>query len=187
MGNECTGDSFDTDEMPPIDYEVKVSEGTAVAFDNEGLVHRVRMLKNKKGDDKPRYRSFLAFFIIDPTKPIRSTRDCPTLRKEDFVTTILKHTMIESEDVATLICDYGACGYTLSEAKALRKLNIECRKKPSTKGTAGAWGAYNFGNSGDRIWFENGKAYPQEHKYYDEVRWINTTQSELHTSDKSEK
>ena len=169
----------------PVIQEVEVMEGTALVFDNVELVHRVKMLKNKVGDQQRRYRSFLAFFIVDPEKPIKSTREHPSLKKESFVNAIIKHTPISSKDIAMLICDYAVCGYTLEEAKEMRERNIECRKKPLTKGK---WGEHSFGNGGDRIWYGNGKLLPpngaahDEVSYLDEVRWISTTNSGLSTS-----
>ncbi len=148
---------YGDDEEISFQYEVEVHQGTALVFDNVQLVHRVRMLKNKAGDQQKRYRSFLAFFIVDPYKPIASTRDHPSLRREWFIRTIIEHTAINTEDIAALICDFASSGYTLEEAKELRELNIECRKRPSTKGR---WGEIMFGNSGDRIWFKNGQSVP---------------------------
>ena len=160
-------------------YEAEINEGTAIVFDNVNLVHRVRMLKNKVNDGKKRYRSFLAFFIVDPKKRIKSTKDISTLRKEEYIDIIIKCSDIKTKDVAKLICDYGACGYTLDEAKNLRKLNIEVRKKPDTKGK---FGSYHFGNCGDQIWFTHGKSHPFEHDCVhdqDEIGWATTTVSEL--------
>ena len=119
------------------------------------------MLQNKVDDKKKRYGSSLAFFIVDPEKKIKSTKD------------------ISSKDVAILVCDYGACGYTFDEAKELRKLNIDVRKKPDGKGK---FGGYHFGNCGDQIWFTHGKAHPHESDTIrdpSEIEWVTTTVSEL--------
>merc|ERR1712154_58390 len=157
----------------PIVHEAEINEGTAVVFDNKNLVHRVRMLKNKMGDKQTRYRAFLAFFIVDPKKPIKSTKYITSLKKEQYIEVLMKYTMISSIDVASLICEYGACGYTLKEAQELRKLNISVRKKPTTKGK---WATYFFGNSGERMWFKHGKANPYEYDLCtDEIYWVNTT------------
>ena len=97
----------------------------------------------------------------------------------------MKHTPIDSEDIAALICEYSSSGYTLEEAKKLRELNIACRKKPSTKGK---WGECSWGNSGDCIWFGNGKVLPPkdlkdlgtELEGMHEVNcWLSTTDSAL--------
>ena len=172
---------YDDDLMGQIDlvYEAEIGEGTAVVFDNVNLVHRVRMLKNKMSDKQKRYRSFLAFFIVDPDKEIKSTKDISTLRKEEYINVLMKDTIINSKDIAILICDYAACGYTLDEAKSLRKLNIDVRKKPDGKGK---FGGYHFGNCGDQIWFTHGKAHPHESDTVrdpSEIEWVTTTVSEL--------
>ena len=57
------------------------NKGTAIVFDNTMLVHRVRMLKNLINDKKIRKRGFLAFFIVDPSKKIVSTKDFPSLTR----------------------------------------------------------------------------------------------------------
>ena len=150
-----------------------------MVFDNVQLVHRVRMLKNKLGDQQKRYRSFLAFFIVDPEKPIKSTRDHPSLKQEIFIELIIKHSAIDVVALAVLICEYAPCGYTLSEAKKVRELNIECRKNPSTKGK---WAQCMFGNSGDRIWFGNGTKCPDgtggcNPEEMDSEFWVTTTES----------
>eukprot|EP01083_Nonionella_stella_P090662 253289_1 len=157
-------------------HEAQIKQGTAVVFDNVHLVHRVRLLKNKIGDKQTRYRSFLAFFIVDPDKRIKSTKDVASCKREEFTSLIMKNTVIETEAIASLICEYGACGYTLSQAQNIRKMNIEVRKKPVSKGK---WATMHFGNCGDQIWFGNGKVYPTEHLYYDDVNWQETTHSEL--------
>ena len=70
---------------------VPVGKGTAVVFDNMTVAHRFRRLKNISNDGSTQNRSFLAFFIVDPKKPIKSTRDIPSLKREyfaDFISTV---------------------------------------------------------------------------------------------------
>lgn len=163
-------------------HEAKITEGTAIVFDNVNLVHRVRMLRNKMKDGNKRYRSFLAFFIVDPEKEIKSTKNISTLRKQDYIDILMENTMIISRDIAILICDYCRCGYTLNEAKEIRKLNIEVRKKPDLKGK---FACYRFGNSGDQIWFKDGKIHPYlDYDRYgdmdrDNFEWVSSTVSEF--------
>ena len=40
----------------------------------------------------------------------------------------MKNTMIDSKDIANIICEYSSCGYTVKEAMELRKLDLEMRK-----------------------------------------------------------
>ena len=126
------------------------------------------MLKNKGNDQKTRCRAFLAFFIVDPKKPIKSTRDYPSLKRDDFIRTLIRCTVIESIDIATLICELAACGYTLKEAKAIRGVNIEYSKNPSTRGK---WAETDTNHGwGKRFWIRNGKGNPTQ--YY---QWIDST------------
>ena len=74
------------------DQYADVGEGTAIVFDNERLVHRVKMLKNRVGDGQRRHRSFLAFFVVDPRKPTTiSTRHYPSLRRRDYAQLVITH------------------------------------------------------------------------------------------------
>ena len=169
----------------PVVHDTDIEEGTAIVFDNVKLVHRVRMLKNKIGDEQKRYRSFLAFFIVDPENPINSTKTYPSLKKEKYVNFIMENTLIDSKDIASLICEYASCGYTLNEAMEIRKLNIEVRKKPQCKGK---WATYHFGNCGEQFWFKHGKAHPHFEgvSFWDSLCWMDSTTSHLsHTSSTS--
>ena len=141
--------------------EIDINEGTMIVFNNINLVHRVRMLKNKINDNEKRYRSFLAFFIVDPEKPIKSTKDIPSLKRQYFIEFITENTLINSKDIAKIICEYESCGYTLEQAKEIRKLDIEIRQNEN-----GEWGGRNYGNSGERIWFKKGEIDIDDEDYY---------------------
>eukprot|EP01084_Bolivina_argentea_P184795 318733_1 len=179
---QCAGyaddivDFFYTDstnyDISPV---ANINEGTAVVFDNERLVHRVKMLKNLVKDNEKRYRSFVAFFIVDPS--IRSditTGKYVTLKREEYAKIICEYGCNKlSMDIAMIICEYGCCGMTLKEAKEMRKKDIEIRKNSKTKGK---WGVMHYGNSGHyKQWYKNGEANPYERGEPDS--WEETTNS----------
>jgi len=58
--------SFLDDDESQLNSEIEIGEGSAIVFENTGMAHRVRVLSNRVGDGQSRWRSFLAFFIIDP-------------------------------------------------------------------------------------------------------------------------
>lgn len=60
-----------------------VKEGAALVFANY-IPHRFRKIVNR--DNKPHRRTFINFFIVDPTKPLKSTKVVPS---NDFLRTIL--------------------------------------------------------------------------------------------------
>ena len=121
------------------DQYADVGEGTAVVFDNERLVHRVKMLKNKIGDGQRRHRSFLAFFIVDPSKPTRiSTKHYPSLRRKDYAQLLIGYGCAECPlSIAMQICEFAVCGMTRDEAEQLREKDIATRKNKKSKGKFG--------------------------------------------------
>ena len=168
------------------DERCQINEGTAIVFKNVDTVHRVTMLKNKINDNQTRYRSYLAFFIIDPNERIISTQDICSLKREFYINLIsecLKEYMI-TLDVSSLICEYGNCGYTLDEAKSMREKDIEIRKKSFTKGRFG----YIWGHNGEIFWFKMGKMHTYHH-YENNIptnddgytcgNWASSTESQL--------
>ena len=64
----------------PYDYEecsceLKTQQGAAVVFANM-LPHRFRKIRNLTEEDKR--RTFINFFIVDPSMPTTSTREVPS-------------------------------------------------------------------------------------------------------------
>src|SRR5437016_919303 len=54
--------------------EASVKEGAALVFANF-IPHRFRKITNN--DSTPHRRTFINFFIVDPTKPLKSTQTIP--------------------------------------------------------------------------------------------------------------
>eukprot|EP01084_Bolivina_argentea_P227837 384880_1 len=147
-----------TDTVADYDEYLEIDEGTAVVFDNVDMVHRVTMVKNKFYG-KSRYRSFLAFFIVDPTQPIISTKDVSSLKRNDYISVISMCTDIQIYEILNLICEYGNCGYTLLQAQEMREKDIEVRANTLSKGRFG----YVWGNNGEIFFLKMGKMNPWHH------------------------
>ncbi len=129
------------------------------------------MIKNKIGDNQKRYRSFLAFFIIDTDKKTNISTDIyPSLKREDYASIIIEYGCNEIPfDIAMIISEYGVCGMTLNEAKDLREKDIEIRKNTETKGKFGVC----WGNEGMiKTWYKHGQL---TNKYVND--WESTTNS----------
>eukprot|EP01084_Bolivina_argentea_P138034 243101_1 len=164
--------------------EVSLGKGKAIVFDNDELVHRLRMLKNLT-DLKNQSKSFLAFFIVDPEKPINSTKTYPSLKREYFVRLLgkllLKYRI--GLDICALICVYGNNGMTLEFAKKFRQHSIHLKKQMK-----GKFGHICFGNAGQNVYFPQGKMVPfmisepygtYECNYVASNQFVPTTHSEL--------
>eukprot|EP01084_Bolivina_argentea_P274000 466865_1 len=129
---------------------VSLMEGSCVVFDNFELVHKVQTLKNIS-DKIQHIRSFLAFFVVDPNKPIKSTKDIYTLKREDYVLIVHDITNLDM-NISILICEYAKLGMTLGEAKKFRNDIIDLKMK-----TEGKFNYVHFGNWGNYIYLPMNK------------------------------
>jgi hypothetical protein len=57
------------------DCELDVKQGSAVVFSNM-MPHRFRKIENNTFEEKR--RTFLNFFVVDPSRPLTSTREVPS-------------------------------------------------------------------------------------------------------------
>ncbi|ETO18465.1 hypothetical protein RFI_18801, partial [Reticulomyxa filosa] len=106
-------------------------------------------------------RGFLAFFIVDPKKPIFSYRDTPTFIREHYITTI-DHTLesiignsddnksVQYTEIAMEICEFAGLGYRLKEAKKFRQESIALKSNNKSQ-----WGTTHYGNSGETKFYPN--------------------------------
>ncbi len=145
-------------------------EGTAVVFDNTQIVHRVRMIKNKMNDKKTRYRSFIRetypnlkqeyymYLVYDQIKILRYVAinnliifqiKYPIYSLSKYIycyhiylfcITLLNFSGKKSLELCKLICEFGNCGLTESDAIELRKLGIELRQNSKGVFSAEHWG-----------------------------------------------
>ncbi|ETO36741.1 hypothetical protein RFI_00321 [Reticulomyxa filosa] len=171
-------------DAPQHIYTAETSDNmklhSAMVFDNTAVAHRVRLLKNLSNNVCN--RGFLAFFIVDPKKPIFSYRDNPTFVREHYIA-LIDHILVsiatKSEDensgnqfiryveIAKIICEFANMGYRLKEAKKFRQQSIEI--KSNNKST---WGSTCYGNSGET------KFYAMRHSHFtgdDEIRFNRST------------
>ena len=145
-------------------FEVECGEngkGKAMVWDNQHLVHRVRMLKNLNKDKKVRKKGYLAFFVVDPENELDATTMNTEMRRERFVHFLYEKVMRKkyglqdmTEDLCSLIVEYAALGITMREAKRRRKEVIDLKSHSKSK-----FGySPSYGNSGVRFYLPMGKA-----------------------------
>ena len=86
LGGDCEPSEFSQETVKKLlddlpNCKVKVKEGTLVVFSNYQLVHRVLKMCHEKQDGgngeatKMASRDFLAFFVVDQKRPLRSTAE----------------------------------------------------------------------------------------------------------------
>ena len=143
-------------------YTLILGKHSAVVFDNQQLVHRLRMLKNPINDGKVRRRGFLAFFIVDPEKQdsVMDTRQIPSLKRSFYSNIIYKSIEMYSDkinitlsrattcmkmhvgmDIINIIAEYAGLGITLEQAKTFREQIISLKQE-----TKGRFGTIHYGN-----------------------------------------
>lgn len=120
--------------------DASVKEGAAIVFGNT-IPHRFRMIKNSTAEH--RRRTFINFFIVDPNKPLPSTKTIPST---DFLKVVLTHYASKTLKIslpipiATHIIKFvpGAWG-SIVEAKKFRAKAREAMIKEKT-----GWGWINW-------------------------------------------
>ena len=173
-------------------FEVECGEngkGKAMVWDNQHLVHRVRMLKNLNNDQKVRKKGYLAFFVVDPENELDATTMNTEMRRERFVHILHEKVMRKkyglqdmTEDLCSLIVEYAALGITMREAKRRRKEVIDLKSHSKSK-----FGTIDYGNAGVRFYLPMGNAMkirisgandPQPYVHgWNGVRTVTETQS----------
>ena len=104
-----------------------------------------------------------------------------SLKRKDYIKIIYDY--LNDFNVCNLICEYGCLGYTIKEAKEIRKKDIEMRKE-----YRGAFADYFYGNDGSQyIWCKNKEIIPfvesrTEKSIWDCEYWTTPTVSNLDTN-----
>ena len=136
---------------------------SAIVFDNIGLIHRNKMMRNNTiNDKKVRKRGFLAFFIIDPRveNNVIDTRQIGTLKRHEYIKILdksIKKCIKTHEfgiDLIRLVVEYGNIGMTLEEAKKYRNDMIGLKQE-----VKGRWGSHHYGNYGYEFYFPMGNLH----------------------------
>jgi len=123
------------------DYEIDISDGSAVVFSNT-LPHRFKELINSTKSTLT--RTFLNFFIVDPSKPI----ECDGGKQEYW--RILKSMKLKKIIIGNILKFLSPLKYdNLEKAKEKRKLVREGMKTENS-----GWGYIHYGNSGDLEFFD---------------------------------
>ena len=117
------------------DCDLEVKQGSAVVFSNT-IPHRFRKITNSTSEEKR--RTFLNFFIVDPNRPLVSTKKIPS----GSVLAILlskmfeKHNMIVPKPILGHILSYiPATWSSIVESKRFRK-----KARDSMKVDKSGWG-----------------------------------------------
>ena len=122
------------------DYEVEIYDGSAVVFSNI-LPHRFYELRNET--DKTLTRTFLNFFIVDPSCPIQTE----TGKIEHWK--LLKEKKLKNIIIGNILGFLYRSYLSLEVAKEKRKLTREAMKTEES-----GWGFIHYGNSGDLEFFD---------------------------------
>jgi hypothetical protein len=77
--------------------ELEVKQGSAVAFSNV-IPHRFRKIVNQ--GEEPQQRTFLNFFVVDPSRPLRSSKVVPT---KDLITRCLATAKVPAPIVSHIL------------------------------------------------------------------------------------
>eukprot|EP01117_Protostelium_nocturnum_P013805 TRINITY_DN5194_c0_g1_i1.p1 TRINITY_DN5194_c0_g1~~TRINITY_DN5194_c0_g1_i1.p1 ORF type:complete len:525 (+),score=167.63 TRINITY_DN5194_c0_g1_i1:88-1662(+) len=127
------------------DVEVRVKEGAAIVFSNI-LPHRFRTITNSS--NTPQTRTFINFFVIDPSKPLHPTT------AEFASSELLLQTLIQMGKNSTnqtipipmykeILCHIPGIWTSLLDAQRLRQ-----RGRDAMSQVKNGWGWINFGNCG---------------------------------------
>jgi len=136
------------------DYEIDVLDGSSVVFSNI-LPHRFKQLVNTTKSTLK--RTFLNFFIVDPSKPI----ECDGGKQEYW--RLLKSMKLKKIIIGHILKFVSSLKYdTLEKAKEKRK---QVRKGMKTENSG--WGYIHYGNSGDLEFFDAFHVFNNPEKYDD--------------------
>lgn len=120
--------------------EATVQQGAALVFANY-IPHRFRKITNV--DTKPHRRTFINFFIVDPTKPLKSTKDVPA---SDFLRLVLSTSVkrqlgkrLPSEVASQILSYIPGVWSSIVQAKKFRAQAREAMLKEKT-----GWGWINW-------------------------------------------
>jgi len=134
------------------DYEIDVLDGSAVVFSNT-LPHKFKELANLS--NSPITRTFLNFFIVDPSKPI----ECDSGKLEYWG--LLKSMKLKNIVIGHILKFLSPLKYdALVIAKEKRRLARECMKTEVS-----GWGVIHYGNSGDLEFYDAFHEFHNPDKY----------------------
>jgi len=134
------------------DYEIDVLDGSAVVFSNT-LPHKFKELANLS--NSPITRTFLNFFIVDPSKPI----ECDSGKLE--YCGLLKSMKLKNIVIGHILKFLSPLKYdALVIAKEKRRLARECMKTEVS-----GWGVIHYGNSGDLEFYDAFHEFHNPDKY----------------------
>lgn len=135
------------------DINIPIEEGSAVVFSNT-IPHRFRKIQNTATNGTTQIRTFLSFFIIDPTVPIVSTRNFPTIEflvpiLEEYIENFIK-IKFPRELTMKILSFIPSLFPSEEEAYLFRKKSRECMSKSKF-----GWGWIHWGNVGETFLCEN--------------------------------
>jgi hypothetical protein len=128
-----------------LSLSVPMKEGSAAVFQNT-VPHRFRYLTNQT--DKPLYRSFVNFFIVDPTKPLPTTDETPT--NADIFLALCGRMV---HDVIAIVLSFVG----LTPTSVREALDLRSRAKAEMVARKSKWGEIQHGNCGSIHWLSAGE------------------------------
>jgi len=154
------------------DARITVNQGSAVVFSNV-LPHRFTKIINN-GTMEQR-RTFLNFFVIDPTKPLLSTKSVPA---SDLVAKSISYyvsrnlkTKIPHPIVRHILSYVPELWPSMEEAKQFRK-----NARESMKTNKSGWGWINWGNCGTSEFVSSASTWSSDRR--SQASYLNHTDSD---------
>jgi len=136
------------------DYEIDVFDGSAVVFSNT-LPHRFKELVNSTKTTLT--RTFLNFFIVDPSKPI----ECDGGKQEYW--RLLKSMKLKNIIIGHILKFLSPLKYDTLEIAKQKRTHVREGMKTERSG----WGFIHYGNSGDLEFFDAFHEFNNPEKYED--------------------